>query len=240
MTVRLEIFDDDQWADRVVERWSAFVQENPAARLCLPTGETPRPVYARSAPSIDFADATIFLLDEFDLPPGNQARCDEMISRDFLDLLPQPPAVVHRLDFATASLADECRRIEDLVDDGGLDLTLLGLGANGHLGLNEPGSLRDTPTRVVQVAASTATGAHRYGTVERPTRGMTLGLRPILDSREIWLLVTGSSKASILERLLNGPIGPEVPASYLRDHPNVTVLADRSAASALSGGVAEQ
>ena len=68
---------------------------------------------------------------------------------------------------------------------------------------------------------------------------MTLGLRPILDSREIWLLVTGSRKASILERLMNGPIGPDVPASFLRDHPNVTVLADRSAASGLSGGTAE-
>ncbi|MCJ7781361.1 MAG: 6-phosphogluconolactonase, partial [Acidimicrobiia bacterium] len=82
MTVRLEIFDDEQWADQVAERWSTFMQENPAARLCLPTGETPRPVYARSALSIDFTDATIFLLDEFDLPPGNHARCDEMINRD--------------------------------------------------------------------------------------------------------------------------------------------------------------
>ena len=239
MSVRLEVFDDERWADRVAERWSAFMRERSAARLCLPTGETPRPLYARSAPAINFADATIFLLDEFDLPPGNQARCDEMISRDFLDLLPQPPAAVDMLGFGVSSLAEECRRFEDLVDDGGLDLTLLGLGANGHLGLNEPGSLRDSPTRVVEVAASTATGAHRYGTVERPARGMTLGLRPILDSREIWLLVTGSRKASILERLMNGPIGPDVPASFLRDHPNVTVLADRSAASGLSGGTAE-
>ena len=240
MTIRLEIFDDEQWADRVAERWSAFMQEKPAARLCLPTGETPRPLYARSAPSIDFADTTIFLLDEFDLPPGNQARCDEMISRDFLDLLPQPPAAVHSLGFAAANLADECRRIEELVDDGGLDLTLLGLGANGHLGLNEPGSLPGSPTRVIEVAASTAIGAHRYGTVERPARGMTLGLRPILGSREIWLLVTDSRKAAILEHLMNGPIGPDVPASFLRDHPNATVLADRSAASGLDGGVAEQ
>ncbi len=233
MSVRLEVFDDEQWTDRVTERWSAFMQETSTARLCLPTGETPRPLYALAAPAIDFTDALIFLLDEFDLPPGNQARCDEMINRDFLDLLSQPPAAVDMLGFGVASLAEECRRFEDLVDDGGLDLTLLGVGTNGHLGLNEPGSLRDSPTRVVEVAASTAAGAHRYGTVERPTRGMTLGLRPILDSREIWLLVTGSNKASILERLMNGPIGPDVPASFLRDHPNVTVLADRSAASGL-------
>ncbi len=231
MTVRLEIFDDEQWADRVAERWSAFMQEKPAARLCLPTGETPRPVYARSAPAIDFANATIFLLDEFDLPPGNQARCDEMIGRDFLDLLSQPPAAVHRLGFAAANLADECRRIEDLVDDGGLDLTILGLGSNGHLGLNEPGSLPDSPTRVVDVTNATATGVYRYGTDTEPSRGVTLGLRPILDSREIWLLVTGSHKADILEQVLSGPIGPELPASFLREHRNVTVMADRAASS---------
>lgn len=231
MTVRLEIFDDEQWADRVAERWSAFMQEKPAARLCLPTGETPRPVYARSAPAIDFANATIFLLDEFDLPPGNPARCDEMISRDFLDLLPQPPAAVHRLGFAAANLADECRRIENLVDDGGLDLTILGLGANGHLGLNEPGSLPDSPTRVVDITEATATGAHRYGTDTEPARGMTMGLRSILDSREIWLLVTGSHKADILGQVLSGPVGPELPASFLSEHPNVTVMADRAASS---------
>jgi glucosamine-6-phosphate deaminase len=111
-----------------------------------------------------------------------------------------------------------------------LDLTLLGLGGNGHLGLNEPGSLPGSATRVIDVAPSTAAGTHRYGTIEPPERGMTLGLRPILDSREIWLLVTGSHKAAILDRVLNGPVGPDVPATFLRDHPNTTVFADRSAA----------
>ncbi|MEA3502926.1 MAG: glucosamine-6-phosphate deaminase [Actinomycetota bacterium] len=235
MSLRLVTFDDDQWAERVTQRWFAFIEEHPASRLCLPTGETPRPVYARSARVIDFSNTTVFLLDEFDLPPGDPARCDEMIHRDFLDLLPRPPARVQRLDFATASLAEECRRIEDLIDDGGLDLTILGLGTNGHLGLNEPGSLPDSPTRVIEVAPSTAAGAHRYGTVELPTRGMTIGLRPILDSKEIWLLVTGSGKAGILERVMNGPIAPDVPASFLRDHPNVVVFADRAANSGLAG-----
>ena len=229
MSLRLEVFDDESWADRVSQRWLAFMEDHPAPRLCLPTGETPRPVYARAAQAGDFSDTTVFLLDEFDLPPGNPARCDEMIDRDLLDLLPRPPAAVHRLTFAAANLDEECRRIDDLVGAGGLDLTLLGLGANGHLGLNEPGSLPDSPTRVVDVAPTTATGARRYGTVERPERGMTLGLGPILESKEIWLLVTGASKATILDRVMNGPIGPDVPASFLRDHPNVTVFADRGA-----------
>lgn len=239
MSIRLEVFDDEQWTARVAERWLAYMKDHPAARLCLPTGETPRPVYDRVAQDGDFRESTVFLLDEFDLPVGNPGRCDQMIQHDFLDRLPQPIPVLHRLDFAAASPAEECWRIEDLVDDGGLDLTLLGLGGNGHLGLNEPGSLPSSTTRVVEVAPATAAATHRYGTVEPPERGMTLGLRPILDSREIWLFVTGSHKAAILERMMISPISPDVPATFLRDHANATVFADRSAAGRLSSGVAE-
>ncbi len=239
MSIRLEVFDDEQWAERVTQRWLAYMKDRPAARFCLPTGETPRPVYERAAQDGDFSGSTVFLLDEFDLPVGNPGRCDEMIHRDFLDRLPEPLPVLHRLDFAAASPAGECRRFENLVDDGGLDLTLLGLGGNGHLGLNEPGSLPNSTTRVVEVAPSTAAATLRYGTVERPERGMTVGLRPILGSREIWLLVTGSHKAAILEQVMKGPIGPDVPASFLRDHPSATVFADRSAAGTLSSELAE-
>jgi glucosamine-6-phosphate deaminase len=116
------------------------------------------------------------------------------------------------------------------VDSGGLDLTLLGLGGNGHIGLNEPGTTADSPTRVVRLAVSTKEAAGRYGSGQEPEWGMTLGMRSILDSQEIWLLVTGSHKTEILDQVLNGPIGPEVPASFLRTHPNIVVLADRSAA----------
>ncbi|MCL1693061.1 MAG: 6-phosphogluconolactonase, partial [Actinomycetia bacterium] len=196
MSIRLEVFDDEQWAEQVTERWLVYMKDCLAARLCLPTGETPRPVYERVAQDGDFSDSTVFLLDEFDLSAGDPGRCDEMIHRDLLDRLPDPLPVLHRLDFSAASPVGECRRFENLVDDGGLDLTLLGLGGNGHLGLNEPGSLPSSVTRVVEVAPSTAAATHRYGTIESPEQGMTLGLRPILDSREIWLLVTGSHKAA--------------------------------------------
>ena len=171
----------------------------------------------------------MFLLDEFGLPPDDPARCDAMLQRDFLAGLTQPPAFLHTLNAQAADLEEECRRFEDLVDGGGLDLTLLGLGGNGHVGLNEPGTHAAAPTRVVRLATATRVAAGRYGSDEEPEWGMTLGLGPILDSREIWLLVTGSNKAEILDRVLHGPIGPDVPASYLRDHTNVVVLADESA-----------
>lgn len=230
MTLRLEVFDDDQWASRVAARWSACLLRKPNARLCLPTGETPQPVYARAAPVIDFSSSAVFVLDEFDLPEGDPARCDSMITRDFLSLLIDPPASVDALDPGAPDPEAECRRFESLVDAGGLDLTMLGLGGNGHLGLNEPGTAFDASTRVVRLAEATARAAGRYGPGATPESGMTLGMRSILDSQEVWLLVTGEHKATILDRVLNGPIGPDVPATYLRDHPNAVVFADRSAA----------
>lgn len=152
-----------------------------------------------------------------------------MLRRDLLEGLADPPAAFQALDVDAADPEAECRRFEELVDRGGLDLTLLGLGGNGHLGLNEPGTAPDARTRVVRLDPSTTTAAARYSPGARPERGMTLGLRPLLSSRKIWVLVTGSHKAAILERMMNGPIGPDLPASYLRRHADVTVFADQSA-----------
>jgi 6-phosphogluconolactonase/glucosamine-6-phosphate isomerase/deaminase len=231
VSIRLEVFDDDRWADQVADRWQKFMERHPTARLCLPTGDTPRPLYEIAAPVIDFGSSEVFLLDDFCLPSGDPARCDEVFQNDFLSRLNSRPVAVHSFDAQASDLGTECDRIERLIDDGGLDLTVLGLGGNGHLGLNEPGSAADGPTRVVALARKTKDAAmEKYGSRVEPENGMTVGMRQILASREIWLLVTGEHKAGILEQALKGPIGAEVPASYLRGHPNVTVFADESAA----------
>jgi glucosamine-6-phosphate deaminase len=161
-----------------------------------------------------------------------------MLQRDLLVSLSAPPATLHRLDVNAPDKVAECARYDASISDGGLDLTLLGLGGNGHLGLNEPGSSVDSPTRVVDLARATTQAATIYDPDARPVRGMTLGMHRILESDEIWLLVTGSHKAAILERMFVGPIGSDLPASYLRNHPNVTVLADESAAAGLQEAAA--
>lgn len=201
------------------------------ARLCLPTGDTVAPLYGvfpgNGLPSL-------FLLDEFGgLPPGDPGRCETMIREGLLSRLhPAPGLAVPDVD--SPDPREAARRYDAAVAEGGLDLALLGLGENGHVGMNEPGSGADAPTRVVQLEKETSDHAvDAYGASRPPAWGITLGMAPLLDAAELWLLVTGPHKAGILREVLEGPVGPAVPASLLREHENVSVLADTSAAALL-------
>jgi glucosamine-6-phosphate deaminase len=223
------------WATVVADAVTTRLAANPRLRLCLPTGDTPVPLYAALAdrdraggPS--WAQATVVLLDEWaGLDPGDPARCDERLRRDLLDRLAPPPRFVAidvdgSDDEAAVRAHDEAAR--------GLDLAILGLGANGHVGFNEPGSRPDDPTRLVRLAVSSRRAAtERYGARRTPTAGVTVGLARLLEARECWLLVTGAHKAEVLRRALDGPEGPDCPASFLRRHPRLTVFADEGAAS---------
>jgi glucosamine-6-phosphate deaminase len=202
-------------------------------RMVLPTGATPRPVYRElAARAPDLSNSEVFILDEFlGLPPGHPARCDTMIQQDLIALLDRPPPV-NALDPDVDDLDAEAARYESLVGTSTIDLTLLGLGLNGHIALNEPGSSPGDRARVVDLHPTTMASMDAE---PRPERGVTLGLANILASDEVWLLVSGTAKAEVLARALEGPIGPDVPATYLRTHPNAVVFADEPAAAELSG-----
>ena len=153
-----------------------------------------------------------------------------MLDRDLLDLLTDPPAEVIGWDTSRDPVA-ECARVEREVVIGGLQLAILGLGTNGHVGVNEPGSSPESRSQFVELHDETARGAIAYGADVLPTHGFTLGIGTLLEADEIWLLVTGSHKRNILHRVLNDPVTALVPASLLREHPNFTVFADDEAIS---------
>lgn len=238
--LRPEVLPAGAWAAAVAGRLAGRLRERPAHRLCLPTGDTPTPVYvelvaAERRGDVSFATATVVLLDEWaGLPPGDPARCAARLRGELIDRLAAPPAFVpidvDGLDDEAAALAhDSAAR--------GLDLVVLGLGMNGHVGFNEPGSRPDDPTRLVRLAVlSREAATARYGASRVPTAGITVGLARLLEAGECWLLVTGERKAHILRRALDEPEGPDCPASYLRRHPRLTVFADEAAASLLRRG----
>jgi 6-phosphogluconolactonase/glucosamine-6-phosphate isomerase/deaminase len=239
MTVRLEIVRAEDWADRVADELVARIRERPFLRLCLPSGDTPAALFAKvvrrsAAGDVSFEGVTIVLLDEFlGLAPDDPARCDVRLGRELLGALRPRPAAIHTIDVDAADPA-AAARAHDAAAAAGLDLVLLGLGMNGHIGLNEPGSGPDSPTRVVTTAASSQVAAlERYGAATAPVKGITLGMNRLLAAREIWLLVTGPRKAGVLARALDGPEGEDCPGSYLRRHPRLWVIADEAAAAEL-------
>jgi len=233
----VRVLPADAWSRAVADAFVERLRAEPRLRVCLPTGDTPSPLYAELASrdvagDVSFAQATVVLLDEWaDLPPGDPARCDVRLRRELLDRLAPPPRFVaidvDGSDDETAARAHDVAARE-------LDLALLGLGMNGHVGFNEPGSRPEDPTRLARLAVSTREAAMaRYGAAAMPSAGITIGLGRLLEARELWLLVTGARKASILRRTLRDPEGPDCPASYLRRHGRLIVFADEPAASLL-------
>jgi glucosamine-6-phosphate deaminase len=180
------------------------------------------------------ADATVVLLDEYlGLPAGHPARCDEVLRRTLLDRLDLRPRFI-QWPVDDQEPGDACAAFDHAVATaGGLGLIVLGLGANGHVGMNEPGTQPDAPTRVVELSASTRDAARGYGADPPPTHGVTLGMAAILAAPEVWLLATGEGKAEILHRVLEEPATADVPASWLRSHARLRVLVDDGAAVAL-------
>ena len=237
----LVVRSGDAWAEGVARELAARLVARPSLRVCLPTGDTPSPVYAallaaEARGEVSFGAATIVLLDEWvGLPPGDPARCDVRLRTELLDRLGVGPFAFAAIDVdgpdpeAAAARHDAAAR--------GLDLAVLGLGMNGHVGFNEPGSRPDDPMRLVRLAVSSRDAATaRYGATLVPTAGITVGLARLLEAGECWLLVTGERKASMLRRALEQPEGPDCPASYLRRHPRLTVFADEAAAGLLRRG----
>ncbi len=213
----------------------ARVDEADRLRAALPTGRTPQPWYDVLAHrQADLSKVDLFLLDEFgDLPPDHPARCERMLRADLIDRLHRPPHL-HTFDVAATDLQTELTTYEAAVRSAPLDLVVLGLGANGHVALNEPGSTIHTVTRVVELAATTRTSAAGYADgSEAPTWGVTMGMATILSAREVWLLVTGAHKSWVLHRTLSAEIGPDLPATMVRNHPDATVFADEAAAGDL-------
>jgi glucosamine-6-phosphate deaminase len=233
--VILDVAPADRWAQEVADRLLARVRQQPELTLCLPTGATPRPVYARVAAAVaagtaSFARVRVFLLDEFGgLPRNDPARCTTMLAADLLDHV--DVARVHAPDVDADDLDAACAAYEAAIAEaGGLDLALLGLGGNGHVGMNEPGASPGARTQVCELHPSTQTNAAGYGATTTPTWGVTMGLGTLLEADELWLLVTGKHKREVLGRAIDGPITPAVPASFLRRHERFRVLADDAAA----------
>ena len=223
---------------KAAEAIIAVVRARPASVLVLPTGETPRQLFgeliaARRSGAADFSRVQFVALDEYaGIKRDDPRGLTPWLWRELLEPLGIQPKQVHAFDPDPARAVATITRIETtIVEIGGIDLAVLGLGMNGHLGFNEPGSALDGRTHVVALAPSSiAAGVAAWGTEANvPRSAITLGLGTIREARRLLLIVSGRRKAAILAKVLTGPIGPTVPATMIREHPDATVIADREA-----------
>jgi glucosamine-6-phosphate deaminase len=219
----------------------ALVRAHPAAVLGLATGSSPLPTYRRlirrhrdgTGPSYD--GVRCFLLDEYvGLPAGHPETYRETIFRELTDALGISRDRVHSPD--PADLEHAGRRYEEaIVAAGGVDLQVLGIGSDGHLAFNEPGSSLASVTRIKTLTARTrADNARFFGSVDAvPRHVLTQGLGTILRARHLLLLAAGAGKADAVAAAVEGPLSASCPASVLQLHPHATVLVDEAAAGRL-------
>lgn len=217
------------------------LRANPRSVLLLPTGRTMLQVYAALieivyAEQLDLAQVHTFNLDEFyGLAPSHPGSYRSYMQQALFDHVNIPPAQIDLIDGSAADIVAECTRYEAHIEAvGGIDLAMLGIGVNGHIGFNEPGSSFTSRTRLVTLRdTSRSANADRFNDDAEavPREAATVGIATIMAARRILLLATGASKAPAIHALLHGSISPDLPASALRQHPDVTVLIDQAAAA---------
>lgn len=219
------------------------VRSKPRSVLGLPTGRTPEGVYDRLAmlhteQKLDFANVTTFNLDEYiGIPATDPQSYRSTMERCFFSKVNINRANTHLPDGMASDLETECASYEQLIMDcGGIDIQLLGIGLNGHLAFNEPLSSFSSRTRPKSLTPETrAQNSSFFGSLDQvPMRAVTMGIGTILDSRWCILLATGSSKAEIILKAVEGPLGAAVPATALQMHRRCTVVVDEAAAAWLT------
>jgi glucosamine-6-phosphate deaminase len=228
-------------AELVADAVEQLVRVKPAAVVGLATGSSPLPSYAElvarhragTAPSYDAV--RWFLLDEYvGLPQGHPQSYRATIARELTDDL--GVSDVHAPDPSPDGLPTAGERYErDLAEAGGVDLQILGIGSDGHLAFNEPGSSLTSRTRIKTLTRQTrADNARFFGEAEGvPTHVLTQGLGTILQARHLVVIATGEAKAFAVASAVEGPLSASCPASVLQWHPHVTVLVDDAAAARL-------
>lgn len=214
------------------------MESNSKLTLGLATGSTPKGIYAHLIKNylshqLSFQHVSTINLDEYvGLNPVDLNSYHYYMKTHLFDYIDIPGAQTHLPNGMAKDLTMECHRYEKQIEKlGGIDLQLLGIGHNGHIGFNEPGSSFNSRTRVTTLTDSTRRANARFfkSIDEVPTHAITMGIATILESKEILLLASGTSKAKVIEKLINEPTGEEFPASALKLHRNVTIIADNDA-----------
>ncbi|MBQ3387071.1 MAG: glucosamine-6-phosphate deaminase [Eggerthellaceae bacterium] len=236
---KVYVGDAEEIARAVADIYAAILKAKPNAVLGFATGSTPLPLYAElvrrvAAGEMSFADVTTFNLDEYvGLEPTHDQSYRYFMDTNLFNHIDVDPTRVHvpsgiSVDAETLAAYDAA-----IVAAGGIDMQLLGIGCNGHIGFNEPDDVFSKGTHCVDLTESTIQANSRlFDSIDEvPREAYTMGIGTIMRTRKILLVANGADKAPAVRDALFGPVQPGMPASILQLHPNVTVVLDAEAAS---------
>lgn len=222
-------------ADLIIQQ----IQKKKNSVLGLATGDTPLGMYKNLAKAhkkgeVSFKKITAFNLDEYaGLSEDNKNSYHYYMRKNLFKHIDIAQKNIFILNGAAKNLKKECGNFEKMIKERkGIDLQILGIGLNDHIGFNEPGSSFKSKTRPVNLTTATRAANAKYfsGINEVPKRALTMGLATIMRAKKIILLASGGKKARIIAKALAGKIKRSVPASILQKHPDVTVILDKEAA----------
>lgn len=213
-----------------------FIKNKPNATLVLTSGDTPKLAYQKMAvlgKGLDFSQVTFIGLDEWiGIPPESEGSCRYIVEENLLKPLQIPSQNYTFFDGLSDNLANECTRIDQLIfEKGGLDLIIVGIGLNGHIGLNEPHSSFENYCHVSDLEEITISVGQKYFTQATPlTQGITVGLKHLLEAQTAILLASGSKKADIIQRTITEEISEVLPSTVFQKHHNALLFLDEEAA----------
>ena len=233
--------DYEEMSRRAAELAADSVREDPCGLISFPGGDTPLGmVHAFAAMvnrgEVDISRTRYVSLDEWvGLSDADEGSCGRFNRRELLGRLETPFLDVHLIDGAAADIQGERQALNDYIARyGPLNVSVLGIGMNGHLGFNEDGVNFDLDAHITRLSETTKQVMPKYfGEKFRPQYGITQGIRQIMAAQRVILIASGAHKAEILEKAVRGPVRTGVPASVLQGHANCYVVADAAAASLL-------
>ena len=234
--------DYDEMSKLAARMIAQVVREKPRCVLGLATGSTPVGTYKElirlhKEEDLDFSQVVTFNLDEYiGLPPEHDQSYYYFMHDNLFNHINIPPGNIHLPPGTDEDIVDACERYEQMIRDaGGIDIQLLGIGANGHIAFNEPGSSLGSRTRVKTLDEETIKDNSRFfeSIEDVPRYAVTMGIGTIMDSRRLLLLANKANKAHAISITVEGPVTALVPATIVQLHPHATIIVDKEAASEL-------
>jgi glucosamine-6-phosphate isomerase len=226
-------------SEAIANEMITIIQQNPNATICLASGHTPLlPCQAFvkkvKEQNIDISKVTFLGLDEWvGVPPANEGSCHYFLYNTVFTPLNLKPNQVHVFDAMASDLTAECKKMDNIITTkGGIDLMIVGIGMNGHIGFNEPGVSFTNYSHVIELDETTIQVGQKYFPAATTlSKGITIGLQHLMEAKQVVLIANGEKKAAIIKQTVEQKVSNQIPATIMQTHSNGIIMVDEAAAS---------